>query len=449
MPDRRPTMPRGALCALALTLAAAATLAPASSALGEQRFGDSTWVAPVPEESGDPAAPGPRVAEPDHERTWETVLRTPFRVAFFPFRLLGRGLEGAADLAEKHLPLDEMANPSAGPPRGIRVSPQATFSSTEGVGLGATLKAPLAGPGNTLRADAIWTTKDRRRARATALFGAGRRVSYSLFGMYDHRPNRRFYGIGNDAGTTRTIYLHREDRAEGALLYTRPSGVSARAFAGLSDIDVGPGYNDSPRAIKFFSASDVPFLTRGSRVWYLGLGARLASLNSSQDPASGAEIFGEARHVMDADANDFAYGFYRAEARGYAPVFSLRRVLAGRAIFEGVNPDGGADPIPFYRLPSSTREDRFAGYSSERFRDRRLALLQGEYRWLIWSKLWAFALAERAAVAPSTGAFRWSAMHEAYGGGLRYRITDKQTARLEVAKGNQGLNIDLDFEAAF
>ena len=114
-----------------------------------------------------------------------------------------------------------------------------------------------------------------------------------------------------------------------------------------------------------------------------------------------------------------------------------------------MNPASGSGPIPFYRIPFSNGDDRFSGYSGDRFRDKRLVILQAEYRWLIWSKLWAFALAQRASVAPSTGALRWASMHEAYGGGFRYRITDTQTARLELAKGNQGFDIDLNLEAPF
>ncbi|HTM00064.1 MAG TPA: hypothetical protein VL503_02925 [Candidatus Omnitrophota bacterium] len=420
----------------------------ASPSRAEDRFGDSTWVAPVPEPSGAPEDPGPRVAEPDHERTWETVLRTPFRVAFFPFRLMGWGLEGAADLAEKHLPVDELNAPHQ-PPHGFHAAPQASISSNEGLGLGLSLKSALGGPHNVARSDLIWSTKDTRRARATFLFGENRPLGASLFGMYRHRPNRRFYGIGNDAGTTRTIFLEREDEFAGSVLVTQKPRLHARAFVGLSDIDIGPGYNDSPRSIEVFTPAEVPYLTRGSRVWYAGAGAGWASLNEPYDPARGVQIFGEARHVMDADANDLTYEAYRIEGRGYLPVFADRRILAGRAVLDGVNPASGSGPIPFYRLPYSNGDDRFSGYSGDRFRDKRLVIVQAEYRWLIWSKLWAFALAQRAAVAPSTGALRWASMHEAYGGGFRYRITDTQTARLELAKGNQGFDIDLNLEAPF
>jgi len=69
---------------------------------GESRFGDSTWVAPNLYPEGDPSENGPRVNEADKEKGWETALRTPFRVVFFPLRLLGDGFEKVADLGETY-----------------------------------------------------------------------------------------------------------------------------------------------------------------------------------------------------------------------------------------------------------------------------------------------------------------------------------------------------------
>ncbi|MEO6461746.1 MAG: hypothetical protein ABIP29_01590, partial [Candidatus Eisenbacteria bacterium] len=61
-------------------------------------FGESAWVAPLPPGAldGEPTDPGPRVADKDVEPVGESILRTPFRVAFLPLRLLGRGLEAVA-----------------------------------------------------------------------------------------------------------------------------------------------------------------------------------------------------------------------------------------------------------------------------------------------------------------------------------------------------------------
>src|SRR5262245_42051430 len=67
----------------------------------EPRFGDSTWVAPNVVIQGSVTDPGPRVAKRDSERPWETMLRTPFRVAFFPVRLVARGVEALGPIAER------------------------------------------------------------------------------------------------------------------------------------------------------------------------------------------------------------------------------------------------------------------------------------------------------------------------------------------------------------
>jgi hypothetical protein len=458
MPLKAPVTSRSRLVhsirTAALSLALCVAAAHAAHAQST-RFGDSTWVAPAPysSEHGSPADPGPRVAGRDHERRWETALRTPFRVVFLPFRLITLGLEGAADFAEAHFPLDEWshAGSAGGPPkRGVSIAPQVSLSATEGFGAGASIKKPLGDPGSVLRTDFIWTTRDTRRARLRAVLGDGTRdVGASAFALYDHRPNRRFYGIGNSAGTTRTIFFGREDRLDGSLFYGRNPFRRVSGIIGLSDFDIGPGYNDTPRAIDVFGPNAAPYLDRGSRVWSVGVGGAFATIDRPHDPASGIHLFGEARHVMSADGNDITYESYRAEGRGYVPVFSARRIVALRGVFEGVNPESGSGPIPFYRLPSSVHDDRFDGYSSDRFRDHRLTILQGEYRWLIWSNLWAFGLAQRAEVAPSTGALRWTAMHEAYGGGLRYQLSNDQTARFEVAKGTQGIDIDLNLDASF
>jgi len=415
----------------------------------DPRFGDSTWVAPLPESAGDPATPGPRVDEPDKDRTWETVLRTPFRVVFFPFRLVGRGLEGAATLAEAHLPLDRIGGPKR-PPDHISIGPQFSLRSSEGLGVGPVISGPFGGPENRFRVGGIWTMKDTRRVRGQLDFNVDQPVGVTVFGQIYRRPNRRFYGVGNDAGTTRTIYLERENRVEGSIRAGTPR-LELRGFAGYSDFGVGPGYNGNgaPRAIDFFGPSYAPGLLANSKVWYAGAGAVITQANARHHPTSGLQFFGDLRQVMNADPTSLHYVQYRGEARGYLPVASLRRVLMGRAAFEGVNPVDASDPIPFYRMPSSSGLNRFSGYARDRFRDRRLMILQGEYRWWVWSKLWAFLLAQRASVAPTTGAFRWSSMHEAYGGGFRYHLTDTRNVLLEAAKGSDGMNVYFTLESEF
>jgi hypothetical protein len=81
----------------------------------------------------------------------------------------------------------------------------------------------------------------------------------------------------------------------------------------------------------------------------------------------------------------------------------------------------------------------FAGYASERFRDRQLLLGRIEYRWTILYRVSAIGLYELGEVAPRTGAFRLSESHRSYGGGFRLGLSDRATARFELAKSSEGL----------
>src|SRR6185436_2957805 len=82
----------------------------------DSRFGDSTWAAPAAMFDTVYTANGPRVAPRDHERTWETVLRTPFRVVFYPVRLVGMGLEAAASyVGPRYIEPKPKSQPKSGP----------------------------------------------------------------------------------------------------------------------------------------------------------------------------------------------------------------------------------------------------------------------------------------------------------------------------------------------
>jgi hypothetical protein len=130
-------------------------------------------------------------------------------------------------------------------------------------------------------------------------------------------------------------------------------------------------------------------------------------------------------------------------------VLAARRVLAGRLIYEGVYPRSGSAPIPFYRLPESTDSDRFAAYSSGRFRDRRLAIGHVEYRWEIETPIWAFLLGELGEVAPTSRALTLKGAHPSLGGGLRAKIGNLQAARFEIARGHEGIALRADLSAEF
>jgi len=441
-----PRQGSGGLIRTLVLLLCASALAPAPSRADEPRFGDSTWVAPGDGTTTSPTAPGPRVAEPDHERTWETVLRTPFRVAFFPLRLVTLGFEASGPLVERLVPPSRQIGATS-TRRGLHVGPAFSYSGAAGPGAGLAINSPgMLGPGSTVGLTGTWSLRDSRRARFRALTEG--RIGFGLEGVYDYRPNRRFYGLGNESPSERTVYLRRDETGT-AYAFLGPKPLRRlRASVGLSDIKIGGGYNDSPLAENVFTESEVPFLTRSSRAWWYGPALDLAALNDSLNPSLGAHLRTEARRIKSTH-DDFEFDSWRVEGRTYLPVFADYRVLALRLVYEGADPRGGSGPIPFYRLPTAIDADRFIAYKQGRYVDQRLALAHVEYRWLLLRNFWAAAIAQWGEVASSTDELTLRHTHHSYGGGLRMHTGAAHTARLDVATGEDGLNVYLDLKGDF
>jgi len=413
----------------------------------EPRFGDSTWVAPsIPSDAlaVDPQTMGPRVAKRDSERAWETMIRAPFRIAFFPVRLLARGIEDLGPLAEKVFPPGDLFR-VARPKKGVSFSPEF---------LGASVTAnQFAGPGSKAKLTGTYEPlNDTRKLKLKSYVGEGSTVGMGLIGIYDRRPNRAFYGIGNFSSDQKTFYLR---RASDATLYAfmgRNHLRRLRVSAGLSDMGIGPGYNGSAgssRAADVFTPAEVPYLSSPSRLWWYGTSAELGALDDSVAPSLGLHLRPAVKRYKDTDGSNIAYDQWRVEARGYLPVFAKRRVIAAKVIYEGVDSRSGSGPIPFYRLPESADADLFPGYGTGRFRDRRLALGQVEYRWEIEQPVSMFLLGSLGEVAPTAAALSLRAAHPALGGGLRAKLGNYQACRLEIARGHEGVTIQADLSAAF
>jgi hypothetical protein len=423
-------------------ICASATVVFPGRAGSEPRFGDSTWVAPSAEIEGMPEAAGPRVARADRERVWETVLRAPFRVAFFPLRLLASGIEESGALVERIVPPGSAFRGSPKQRSGLKFSPE---------WIGATVTAPsVIGEGSRLKLTGTWAPSGNRKLRLRGHAGEGvSQVGAGIEAFYDYRPSRTFYGIGNFSDSRKTYFRRRTELANGYLFAGRLPTHRVRVNVGLSDVAIAAGTGTNPRSVEVFDPADVPFLTRGSSVWWYGSSANFAALDDSLGPTRGIHFLPEVRRYRSTDDTNLRYDHWRLETRGYLPVFAKRRVLMGRLVYAGVDRRGGSDPVPFYRLPESAEPDRFAAYPTGRFRDQRLAVGRAEYRWEIMPPIWAVALGELGEVASTSSRLTLRGAHPSLGGALRAKIGETQVARLEIARGHEGMTVRFDLGADF
>jgi hypothetical protein len=426
---------------LAVVTAFCVLAAPAASAQDGPAFGDSGWVAPLPPGAleGDPTEPGSRVAGEDHEPVGESILRAPFRIAAFPLRLFALGVEELAGVAGPIVaPRTEHGRV---PGNTLTIGPTASYSGSAGPGIGvAAVKWFDRDAGARLGMSGTWSLRDNRRVRADLRYGAPEAMwGVGLRAGYSFRPNRKFYGIGNfSQKDDRSIFLNETGDAE-LSLRLGPWDRQIRLLGGFASTSARRGYNDSPGLLDQLAPAEVPGMLDETQVLTYGVGGDLAALDDGRDPSLGVHGRAELRQVRSAGDGDLDYRRLHLEARAYVPVFSSRRVIALRAVHQSVDPADGSSPIPFFHLPESGDQTRFAGYAAHRFADAHLAIGHAEYRWIIWDRLWALALAEVGEVAPSAGALRLRDVHESYGGGLRYAFSERAVVRVSVAKGSEGL----------
>lgn len=420
----------------------------ASEARADARFGDSTWIAPAGLIAAETTPDGRTVAPPGHERGWETALRTPFRVAFFPLRLVAKGVEaGAGYIGPRYL------EPKADrPPKpGLSLSPHVTQGGPSDLGLGPAITwVGFPTSDSKLLLAGTLSASDRRYALLREVIGERRAVGFRLEAVYSYKPDRPFYGIGNNMPVTnRSYFLLESSNVEAALLLGAKPLRQFRVIGGYSSMSPRRGYNAEPLLEDVFSGTSVSYQHRTTRELWYGVAADLAAVDNDRDPSRGIHGRADLRRATGVGSGDPDYTQWRLEGRGYVPVFASRRVIAVRVVYAGIEPSGGATALPHYRLAQSEEAYAFAGYAAGRFRDRQLMLGRVEYRWAVLHGLSAIALYELGEVAPRAASFRLRDAHTSYGGGLRLGMSDGSAARFEVAKGTEGLHAVLTLVSTF
>lgn len=427
--------------------------APAAFA-ADPRYGDSTWVAPYPvaDSTSNPASPGPRVAEPRGEPWGESVLRAPFRVIGFPFRLIGEGLEWVAGVAGPHL-FEPHVRVGVHLPVAV-ISPTIDYTNITGLEPGFSIHRPAYRedvPDITVHGS--WSFKDQRRTSFRLRVGSDSlKWQGGLFARYRYTPTTRFYGVGNFThGNDRAYYLSEQGEINAFMGKHLTRHTFLSLVAGINSYASRQSYNGSPRLEQIFVPSTIQGYGHDSRMAEFGATGEWAKLNRGPDPYEGVYLRGEIQRFRGlGDDIHLDYVQWDGEFRGYIPVGARRRVLALRAAYEAANPDAGSDPIPFDRLPAAVGDYRFLAFHGAQFRDQQVGVAQVEYRWIVVpNNVQMYGLAQIGEVAPSQKLMRMDDIHESYGGGLRYFGPNGGWVRAQVVHGAEGFNIGVDTGVGF
>lgn len=144
----------------------------------------------------------------------------------------------------------------------------------------------------------------------------------------------------------------------------------------------------------------------------------------------------EVSRYEDRDTGAFSFTRLDVDLRQYFSILSERRVFVGRA-FVSTSDTTGDDTMPFYLMPTLGGNDSLRGFRDYRFRGPHALLLQGEYRFEIWSGLDAAFFYDAGKVEMERRLLDFQNLESNYGAGFRFNTDNGIVLRVDAAFGSR------------
>ena len=351
--------------------------------------------------------------------------------------------------------------------RSFGVFPTAFFSTGFGINVGAGLvHKDLFGHQERFTLNAGYGGRTRQKYGGG--FSSGRlfgdRVTLSLGGSFEKRPNERFFGIGNDGERTDTappapvivgsedsaidsryresvskarlvistdIVEHTKIRLRGLYRRSRFRNITNDRHLRVTDVYETSGLTGFDRGMStLYTEVGLVFNTREPPNRYISEGVT--------GPGVRFEVFGG--HVQGIeDANDASYFRYGLDLGGTVSLFGGDRNLSLRIYVDTVT--GSFDEVPFVVLPSLGGRTFLRGYQEDRFRDRASTLASLEYIYPLTRMLSAYLFTDTGRVWRSLDDFSFDDYRWGYGGGVQFHTLDGFLGRFQFSGSEDGVFI--------
>jgi hypothetical protein len=262
-------------------------------------------------------------------------------------------------------------------------------------------------------------------------------VDVQAYGRRSDYPREDYFGLGPASLRSNNTDYAIQTTTVGARAALRPAPIVAIG-GGLEHIDTGisngadPGV---PSIGELFDERSAPGLAHQPdylrSIVFLDVDFR-RPLNARKGGWYRAEL---SRYD---DRQGMGYSFDRLDVdlRQFVSFLSERRVLFGRVAASTSNVDD-QQQVPFYVMPTLGGRDSLRGFREYRFRGPHSLLLQGEYRFEIWSGLDGALFYDTGKVALRRSQLDLKGLESDNGFGFRFNTDRGIVARIDAAFGSR------------
>jgi hypothetical protein len=281
-----------------------------------------------------------------------------------------------------------------------------------------------------------WATE----ARLTFPKLANNRLLVETWAAHRDYPEEDFFGLGPGSNRDdQTSYAIRSDLF-GARAGVRPFPLML-AGGGLEYLNprLGEGQDSRVPSIEdIFDPTTAPGL--GESVDYLRTMAFAeVDYREPKNPKKGGWYRVNFSHFDDRTTGLYTFNRVDTDLRQFVGFLAGRRVIAARLFISTSNTDD-EHVMPFYAMPTLGGNDTLRGFREYRFRGPHAILVQGEYRWEIWSGFDAALFYDAGKVANTRSDLDFSDLQSNYGFGFRFNTNEAIIFRVDAGFGSRDGN---------
>jgi len=291
-----------------------------------------------------------------------------------------------------------------------------------------------------------WATE----ARLTFPELADKRLLVETWASHRDYPQEDFFGIGPDsARADQTDYAIRSNLFGGRVGVRPVRAILAGGGLEYLTPRLGPGKDGRVPSIgDRFMPATAPGL--GDSADFLRSIAFVeVDYRQPKNPRKGGWYRVDFSHFDDRTNGRYTFNRVDADLRQFFGFFAERRVIAAR-FFLSTSDAGSGQVVPFYLMPTLGGNDTLRGFREYRFRGPHAILVQGEYRWEIWSGLDAALFYDTGKVASTRADLNFENLERDYGLGFRFNTNSGVVLRVDAGFGSRdGTHLHIVFGGVF
>ena len=261
-------------------------------------------------------------------------------------------------------------------------------------------------------------------------------------------PDEDFFGLGPDSVRQNFVEYGLTNTVIGASAAFRPRRLVFNAALEYLDPKIN-AQTEPGRVFSIFTPDQMPgALVQPDFLRYEG-GVEFNTRTPRGNPRRGGRYAVNVERFEDLDMDQFAFNRVELDLQQYVPFVHDRRVLALHGLVSFSDADAGAE-VPFYLQRTLGGPDDLRGFRIFRFRDKHALLLQGEYRWEIFTAVDGAIFYDAGKVASRAEDINFEDLEHNYGIGFRFGTINGTFLRIEGAFGSRdGKHFILRFHNAF